>query len=138
MGTSALMKLAADLGMLGSFVMFVVVALVAALLLCMVFFVLIGYMPSFVHAIGVALLSAAVAAATAIVAGMLLPPALVAWLAWGAALVAGTGWVDYQLLAKDGRRIGYRKAFLAQLIFLGICLLAWMAFTASSVAISAI
>jgi len=137
MGTSALMRLAADLGMLGSLVMFVVVVLVAALLLCLVFRLVIGYLPSYPHAIAVVLLSVAVAAA-AIVAGMVLPQALAGWMGWGAALLAGAGWVDYQLLAEDGRRLGYQKAFLVQLIFLGICLLVWMAFTASTVAIPAV
>lgn len=138
MGTSALMKLAADLGMPGSLIALVAVVLVAALLLCLVFFVLIGYMPSYVRAIGVALLSAVTAAATAIVVGMVLPQAPAGWLAWGAALLVGSGWVDYQLLARDGRRIGYRKAFLVQLIFLGICLLAWMVFAASTTAVAAV
>ncbi|MDE1894300.1 MAG: hypothetical protein KGM46_11915 [Pseudomonadota bacterium] len=138
MGISALTSLATDLGMLGSFVAFVVAALLAALLLCLVFRVVVGYLPSYLHAIAVALLSLAVAAATVIVAGLILPSAPAGWLAWGAALLAGTGWVDYQLLASDGRRIGYRKALLVQLIFLGICLLAWMSFAASTAAISTV
>jgi hypothetical protein len=138
MGTSALMRLADDLGMVGALAVFVVVILLAALLLCLIFRVVIGYLPSCPHAIAVALLSLLVAAVAAIVAGMVLSPALADWLAWGAALLVGAGWVDYRLRAKDGRRIGYQKAFLVQLIFLGICLLVWMAFTASTVAISAV
>lgn len=138
MGISALVKLADDLGLIGALVMLVVIVLVSALLLCLIFRFVVGYMPSYLQAISVILLSAVVAAAVSIVAGMVLPRGPGQWMGWGAALLAGAAWVDYQLLAQDGRRIGYQKAFLVQLIFLGICLLTWMAFTASTVVISAV
>ncbi|MFA6229748.1 MAG: hypothetical protein WC617_06170 [Rhodanobacter sp.] len=85
MGTSALMRLADGLGMIGALTVFVVVVLLAALLLCLIFRVVIGYLPSYPHAIAVALLSLVVAAVAAIVAGMVLSQTLAGWLAWGAA-----------------------------------------------------
>lgn len=137
MGTSELVKLADDLGLMGALVMFVVMVLVSALLLCLIFRIVVGYMPSYPHSISVILLSVVAAAAVSIVAGMVLPRGPGQWIGWGAALLVGAAWVDYQLLAQDGRRIGYQKAFLVQLAFLAICLLTWMAFTAGTVVITA-
>jgi hypothetical protein len=134
MGTSALAALADGLGMAGSLVMLVVVVFATALLLCVVFRVLVGSMPSCWHALGVVLLTAAVTMAVSIVARMLLSPDLGNGLALVVALLVGAGWIDYRLPAPDGLRIGYRKAFLVQLIFLGISMVMWISFAAVTMA----
>jgi hypothetical protein len=134
MGTSALAALADGLGLAGSLVMLVVVVFATALLLCMVFRMLVGSMPSCLHAMGVVLLTAAVAMAVSIVARILLSRDLGNWLALAVALLVGAGWVDYRLPAPNGQRIGYRKAFLVQLIFLGISTVMWISFAAVTMA----
>ncbi len=138
MGTSALERMAADMGLLGSFFALAGTVLVAALLLALIFRIVVGYFPSVPRAIGVVLLTTVVAIVASIAGRLILPFDVVGWVALGVALLAGAGWVDYQLLASNGLRVGYRKALLVQLIFLGACLLVWMAFAASSVAVSAV
>lgn len=138
MGTSALERMAASMGLLGAFIALVVVLVLAAFLLGLIFRIVVGYFPSIPRAIGVVLLTAVVAFAASIVGKLFVPPNLVDWVALGIALLAGAGWVNYQLLSSNGQRVGYHKALLVQLIFLGVCLLLWMAFAASTVAVSAV
>lgn len=138
MGTSALERMAASMGLLGAFIALVVVLVLAAFLLGLIFRIVAGYFPSIPRAIGVVLLTAVVAFAASIVGKLFVPPNLVDWVALGIALLAGAGWVNYQLLSSNGQRVGYHKALLVQLIFLGVCLLLWMAFAASTVAVSAV
>ena len=138
MGTSALERMAANMGLLGAFIALVVMVVAAAFLLGLIFRIVVGYFPSIPRAIGVVLLTAVVAIAASIVGRLVLSSDLVDWVALGIALLAGAGWVDYQLLAGNGSRVGYHKALLVQLIFLAVCLLLWMAFAASTVAVSAV
>lgn len=138
MGTSALERMAANLGLLGAFVALVVMLVAAAFLLGLIFRILVGYFPNIPRAIGVVLLTAVVAFAASIVGRLVLSSDVVDWVALGIAVLAGAGWVDYQLLSSNGKRVGYAKALLVQVIFLGVCLLLWMAFAASTVAVSAV
>ena len=138
MGTSVLERMAANMGLLGAFIALVIMLVAAAFLLGLIFRIVVGYFPNIPRAIGVVLLTAVVALAASIVGGFVLPPDVVGWVALGIALLAGAGWVDYQLLSNIGNRVGYAKALLVQVIFIGICLLLWMAFAASTVAVSAV
>lgn len=138
MGTSALERMAANMGLLGAFIALVVMLVAAAFLLGLIFRIVVGYFPNIPRAISVVLLTAAVAFAASIGGGFVLSPDVVGWASLGVAVLAGAGWVDYQLLSSIGKRVGYAKALLVQVIFLGACLLLWMAFAASSVAVSSV
>lgn len=136
MGTSALARIAANMGLLGSVFALVVIVVIASFLLGLIFRFVIGYFPSIPRAVGVVMFTALAGSAAFLVAGWLLPMAS-NWAALGVALVAGSAWLNQQLLASNGARIGYTKAFLIQLIFFAACLMVWMAFVASTAAVAA-
>ncbi|WEN16005.1 hypothetical protein PY254_04850 [Rhodanobacter sp. AS-Z3] len=138
MGMSALERMAANMGLLGSFIALVVAVVVAAFLLALIYRFVIGYFPNIKRALGVVLLTLVVGVVASIAMGLVLPSAAADWAGLGIALLVGAAWVNQQLLANNGMHIGAARALLVQLIFLAVCLMVWMAFVASTAAVAAV
>lgn len=117
MGTSSFAALA-GMGMLALLIMIVGGILVGALVLCLAYRLVVGYMPSYLRALGAVVLTFIAVVAASLVLGMLLHgggllPAIVNFL-------VGAAVVNYLLLAQDGSPIGYGKACLVQLVYMVI------------------
>jgi hypothetical protein len=122
MGTSSFAALA-GMGMFAMLVMFVVGILVAALVLSVAFRLVIGYMPSYLRALGAVLLTAVAVVVVSIILRMILPGGLSGLLSLVTQFLVGTAVVNYLLLAQNGSRIGYGKACVVQLVYLVIGIL---------------
>ena len=118
MGTSSFAALA-GMGMMAMLIMIVGGILIGALVLCLAFRLVVGYMPSYLRSIGVILLTFVAVAVASVVLGMLmhggggLLPAIVNFL-------VGAAVVNYLLLSQDGSQIGFGKACLVQLVYMVI------------------
>ena len=117
MGTSSFAALA-GMGMMALLIMIVGGILIGALVLCLAFRLVVGYMPSYLRSIGVILLTFVAVAVASVVLGMLmhgggLLPAIVNFL-------VGAAVVNYLLLSQDGSQIGFGKACLVQLVYMVI------------------
>lgn len=130
MGTSLLDALANE-GMLGSFVLCVIDLLLGALLLCLAFRIVVGYVPSYIRSIAVLALTLVAMAAAVVVSDMLLPddtyrlPIVMA-----AGFVVGAWAVSRQLMSRTGGHIGYARAGLVQLVFMAAGFMLAMVFSA--------
>jgi hypothetical protein len=115
MGTSSFAALA-GMGMMAVLIMVVVGILLGALVLCVAFRLVVGYMPSYLRSLGAVVLTAVVSVVALLVAGMILqghgsgPVVIIV------EFLAGAAVVNYLLLSQDGSRIGYGKACLVQLV----------------------
>jgi hypothetical protein len=121
METSALVALA-GMGVVAMLVMFVVGVLMATLVLCVAFRLVLGYMPSYWQAWGVVLLTATAVAVAMVVLGIVMPGGASGLLAVAVAYLVGTALVNRLLLSRYGRPLGYGKAALVQLAYLAIAL----------------
>ncbi len=119
MGTSSFAALA-GMGLFAMLVMFVVGILVAALVLSVAFRLAVGYMPSYLRALGAVLLTAVAVVVVSIILRMILPGGLSGLLSLVAQFLVGAAVVNYLLLARDGSRLGYGKACVVQLLYLVI------------------
>jgi hypothetical protein len=139
MGTSSLAALA-GMGMIGILVMILVVILFGALILCVSFRFVVGYMPSYVRSIGAVLLAWIAAMAVLLVLHLIMPgdhmvlPGMGGHLLGLAAeFLISAAVINHLLLTQDGSKIGYGKACLVQLLYtvmfivLGMLLAAIMA-----------
>jgi hypothetical protein len=116
MGTSSLAALA-SMGLFGILVMIVVGILVAALVLSVSFRLVVGYMPSYVRAIGALVLTWIAVAIAMVVVGMVTHGAAGGLLSLIVNFLVGAAVVNYLLLAQDGSQIGYGKACMVQLVY---------------------
>jgi hypothetical protein len=116
MGTSSLAALA-GMGLFGILVMIVVGILVAALVLSVSFRLVVGYMPSYVRAIGALVLTWIAVAIAMVVVGMVTHGAAGGLLSLIVNFLVGAAVVNYLLLAQDGSQIGYGKACMVQLVY---------------------
>jgi len=117
MGTSSFAALA-GMSMMALLVMIVGGILIGALVLCLAFRLVVGYMPSYLRALGAIVLTFVAVVAASMVLGTLLHgggllPAIVNFL-------VGAAVVNYLLLSQDGSQIGYGKACLVQLVYMVI------------------
>ena len=119
MGTSSLAALA-GMGLFGILVMIVVGILVAALVLSVSFRLVVGYMPSYVRAIGALVLTWIAVAIAMVVVGMVTHGAAGGLLSLIVNFLVGAAVVNYLLLAQNGSQIGYGKACVVQLVYLVI------------------
>lgn len=122
MGTSSLGALA-GMGMMMLLVMLVVGIAVGALLLCVAFRLVVGYMPSYLRALGAVVLTAVVDFVASIVLGMLMGGVRSTSLMLAVEFLVGAWVVNYLLVSLDGSRIGYGKACLVQLVYMVIGIL---------------
>ena len=116
MGTSSLAELA-SMGLFGILVMIVVGILVAALVLSVSFRLVVGYMPSYVRAIGALVLTWIAVAIAMVVVGMVTHGAAGGLLSLIVNFLVGAAVVNYLLLAQNGSQIGYGKACMVQLVY---------------------
>lgn len=122
----------ANVGMLGSFVLCVVDLLLGALLLCLAFRIVVGYVPSYTRSIAVLALTLVATAAAAVVSGMLLPDdAYRLPIAVATGFLAGTWLVNRLLMSRTGGRIGYARAGLVQLVYMAAGFVLVMVFSAT-------
>lgn len=116
MGTSSLAALA-GMGLFGILVMIVVAILLAALVLSVSFRLVVGYMPSYVRAIGALVLTWIAVAIAMVVVGMVTHGAVGGLLSLIVNFLVGAAVVNYLLLAQNGSQIGYGKACMVQLVY---------------------
>lgn len=117
MGTSTFAALA-GMGMLAMLIMIVGGILLAGLLLCVAFRMVVGYMPSYLRSVGAIVLTFVAVVAVSIVLRMILPGSASGLLTLVVQFLVGAAVVNYLLLAQNGSRIGYGKACLVQLVYL--------------------
>jgi hypothetical protein len=108
----------AGMGLLAMLVMVVVGILIAGLVLCVAFRLVVGHMPSYLRALGAVLLTAVAVVVVSGVLQMILPGGLSGLLAVATEFLVGAAVVDYLLPEQTGLRIGYGKACLVQLVYL--------------------
>ncbi|KZC39186.1 MULTISPECIES: hypothetical protein [Rhodanobacter] len=116
MGTSSLAALA-GMGLFGMLVMIVVGILLAALVLSVSFRLVVGYMPSYLRAIGALVLTWIAVAIAMVVVGMVMHGAAGGLLSLIVNFLVGAAVVNYLLLAQNGSQIGYGKACMVQLVY---------------------
>jgi hypothetical protein len=122
MGTSSLGALA-GMGLMAMLVILVVGVLVGALVLCVAFRIVLGYMPSYLRAIAVVVLTGVASFIVLIVVGMLLGGQGSSLLGVIIEVLIGALLVNYLLVSVDGSRIGFGKACLVQLVYIVIAFL---------------
>ena len=114
----------AGMGMFAILMMFVVGMLLGALVLCLAFRLVVGYMPSYLRSLGAVVLSAIAVLIVSFVLRMVLPMHLSGLLSLVVQVLVGGAVVNYLLLAQNGTQIGFGKACLVQLVYLVIGFLA--------------
>ena len=119
MGTSTLAALA-GMGLFAILVMIVVGILLAALVLSVAFRLVVGYMPSYLRALGAVVLTWIAAAVAMVVVGMVSHGGAGGLLSLAVQFLVGAAVVNYLLLSQNGSQIGYGKACVVQLIYLVI------------------
>jgi hypothetical protein len=116
MGTSSLAALA-GMGLFGIVVMLVVGILLAGLVLSVSFRLVVGYMPSYLRAIGALVLTWIAVAIAMVVVGMVTHGTAGGLLSLIVNFLVGAAVVNYLLLSQDGSQIGYGKACMVQLVY---------------------
>ncbi|HEX5305923.1 MAG TPA: hypothetical protein VFW82_07555 [Dyella sp.] len=106
----------AGMSLLAILLVVVVGIAIAALLLMVSFRLVVGYMPSFLRAMGAVVLTAIASAVALGLAQVLLGGGRL--LAFVVQFLLGAAMVNWLLLAENGLRIGYGKACLVQLVYL--------------------
>jgi hypothetical protein len=117
MGTS--FAALAGMGMVALLVMIVGGILLGALVLCVAFRLVVGYMPSYLRALGAVVLTFVAVLAASLVLGMLMHGGG-GLLAAVVNFLVGAAVVNYLLLSQDGSQIGYGKACLVELVYMVI------------------
>ena len=110
----------AGMGLVGLLVGMVVYILVGALILSVAFRLVIGFMPSYMRAIGAVVLTWIGAIVVSLILRLILPMGAGSFLSLAALFLIGAAVVNYLLLAADGRQIGFGKACVVQLIYMVI------------------
>lgn len=123
MGTSSFAALA-GMGLFAMLAMVVVGVLLAALVLSVAFRLVVGYMPSYLRALGVVVLATIVAVLVSVVLGMvagsLLHGGPGGLLSMAVQFLVGAALVNYRLPSQTGGQIGFGKACLVELVYLVI------------------
>lgn len=119
MGTSTLAALA-GMGLFAILVMIVVGVLLAALVLSVAFRLVVGYMPSYLRALGAVVLTWIAAAVAMVVVGMVSHGSAGGLLSLVVQFLVGAAVVNYLLLAQNGSQIGYGKACVVELVYMVI------------------
>lgn len=119
MGTSTLAALA-GMGLFAIVVMIVVGIALAALVLGVAFRLVVGYMPSYLRALGAVVLTWIAGAVAMAVIGMVNSGGAGGFLSLAVQFLVGAAVVNYLLLSQNGSRIGFGKACVVQVIYLVI------------------
>lgn len=129
MGTSTLAALA-GMGLFAIVVMIVVGIALAALVLSVAFRLAVGYMPSYLRALGAVVLTWIAGAVAMVVIGMVSSGGAGGFLSLAVQFLVGAAVVNYLLLSQNGSRIGFGKACVVQVIYLVIFLVLALIFAA--------
>jgi hypothetical protein len=129
MGTSTLAALA-GMGLFALVMMAVVGILLAALVLSVAFRLVVGYMPSYLRALGAVVLTWIAGAVAMVIVGMISHGSAGGLLSLAVQFLVGAAVVNYLLLAQNGSQIGYGKACVVQLIYLVIFIVLAVIFAA--------
>lgn len=119
MGTSTLAALA-GMGLFAIVVMIVVGIALAALVLSVAFRLAVGYMPSYLRALGAVVLTWIAGAVAMVAIGMVNSGGAGGLLSLAVQFLVGAAVVNYLLLSQNGSRIGFGKACVVQVIYLVI------------------
>ncbi|MEO7052575.1 MAG: hypothetical protein ABI128_13010 [Rhodanobacter sp.] len=111
MGTS--FAALAGMGMFAILVMIVVGILLGALILAVSFRLVVGFMPSYLRALGAVLLTYIAVLVVSLILGMLIHSSVLTLIV---NFLVGAAVVNYLLLAADGRQIGFGKACVVELV----------------------
>ena len=129
MGTSSLAALA-GMGLFAMLVMIVVGILLAALVLSIAFRLAVGYMPSYLRALGAVVLTWVAGAVAMVIIGMVSSGGAGGFLSLIVQFLVGAYVVNRLLLSQNGSQIGFGKACVVQVIYLVIFLVLAMIFAA--------
>ncbi|HWU77392.1 MAG TPA: hypothetical protein VN043_12885 [Rhodanobacter sp.] len=105
------------MGLFAMLVMIVVGVLIAALILSVAFRLVVGYMPSYLRALGAVVLTFVAVLVVSVVVGMLMHGTGGGLLSMIVNFLVGAAVVNYLLLSLDGSQIGYGKACVVQLVY---------------------
>jgi hypothetical protein len=120
MGTSSFAALA-GMGMMALLIMFVGGILIGALVLSVAFRLVVGYMPSYLRALGAVVLTAIAVVVALVVLGMLMHGgAGGGLLSVIVQLLVGAAVINYLLLAQTGSQIGFGKACVVEVVYMVI------------------
>lgn len=119
MGTSSFAALA-GMGLFAMLVMIVVGILLAALVLSVAFRLVVGYMPSYLRALGAVVLTWIAGIVAMVVIGMVSSGSAGGLLSLIVQFVVGAFVVNRLLLSQNGSQIGFGKACVVQVIYLAI------------------
>lgn len=107
----------AGMGLFAMLVMIVVGVLIAALILSVAFRLVVGYMPSYLRALGAVVLTSVAVLVVSMVVGLVMHGTGGGLLSMVVNFLVGAAVVNYLLLSLDGSQIGYGKACLVQLVY---------------------
>ena len=107
----------AGMGLFAILVMIVVGVLLAALVLSVAFRLVVGYMPSYLRALGAVVLTFVAVLVASVVVGMVMQGAVGGLLSMIVNFLVGAAVVNYLLLAQNGSQIGYGRACVVQLVY---------------------
>jgi hypothetical protein len=110
----------AGMGLFAILMMIVVGVLLAALVLSVAFRLVVGYMPSYLRALGAVVLTWIALAVVMAILGMITSGSMGGLLSLVVQFLVGAAVVNYLLLAQNGSQIGYGKACVVQLVYLVI------------------
>jgi len=130
MGTSAWDVLVSK-GMAAMIVTGVFSIFLAVLVLWLAFRLVIGYVPSFSRSLMAVLVSDGIVLLLGVAASLALPNRFSAWWLLPLQFLIGVYVVNQYLLTKFGKQIGYVKAGIVELLFMGVCFLLAMLFSAT-------
>jgi hypothetical protein len=123
----------AGMGMFAMLVMLVVGVLLAALVLSVAFRLVVGYMPSYLRALGAVVLTWIALAVVMAIFGMITSGSMGGLLSLVVQFLVGAAVINYLLLTQNGSKVGYGKACMVQLVYsvigivLGVIIFAIMA-----------
>lgn len=111
MGTS--FAALAGMGLFAILVMIVVGILLGALILAVSFRLVVGFMPSYLRALGAVVLTYIAVFVVSLILGMLIHSSVLTLIV---NFLVGAAVVNYLLLSADGRQIGFGKACVVELV----------------------
>ncbi len=112
MGTSSFAALA-GMGMFAILIMIVVGVFLGALILSVSFRLVVGFMPSYMRAVGAVVLTYFAVIVVTLILGMVVHSSVLSMIV---NFLVGAAVVNYLLLAADGSQIGFGKACVVELI----------------------
>lgn len=107
----------AGMGLFAVLMMIVVGTLLAALILSVAFRLVVGYMPSYLRALGAVVLTFIAVLIVSVVVGLVMHGTGGGLLSIVVNFLVGAAVVNYLLLSLDGSQIGYGKACVVQLVY---------------------